>query len=129
MSRQTKYSDIEFQMKRDVGGEIIIVHGEDAIGQSIKNILSTYPGERIMNPEFGSRMRDFLFEPMNIITVERMELEIRRALTQWEDRVNIIQIKVKDDLDNNYYDITVMYKIKTTGHTAFFSGKVRPASD
>ena len=34
---------------------------EDDIAESLRIILMTYPGERTMQPEFGSRLRDFCF--------------------------------------------------------------------
>lgn len=127
MTFENKYSDLHLTLKQDSSG-VILVYGSDALTQSIKTILSTYPGERIMQPDFGSRLRDFLFEPMTFITIERMEIEIRRAIEQWEDRIIINKLNIDSNPDGNYYDITISYRIRTTGQLALFNGRVKPTN-
>ena len=41
---------------------LIDVYAEE-IKQNFKNLLLTSPGERMMNPDFGVGLRNFLFEP------------------------------------------------------------------
>lgn len=65
------------------------------IKESIYQILLTYPGERVMEPEFGCRLRDFIFENMGDATINTMiKFEIERAITRWEPRVQINEIVI-----------------------------------
>ena len=51
-------------------------------------VLATAPGERVMRPEFGCRIWDLLFEPINANTLGLMAQAVREALAQWEPRVD-----------------------------------------
>ena len=61
--------------------------GTQCLHDSIFTILSTFPGERVMRPTFGSYLRAFLFEPMTRALGFRMRSEVFRAIAAWEQRV------------------------------------------
>ena len=61
-------------------------------GESIARILLTSPGERVSNPAFGSRLKDYLFE-LDHVMQEEVDSEIRKSIARWEPRVNLIKIK------------------------------------
>jgi phage baseplate assembly protein W len=77
-------------------GENFLVFKSDKnlIRENIIRILLTSPGERVMS-NFGSRLKDFLFEPENILAQE-VEGEIRKAISLWEPRVEIINIFISE---------------------------------
>lgn len=87
----------------------------ELIDKSIERILHTTPGERVMLPEFGSRLRSLVFEP-NDITLEN---EIRRAviepISRWEPRVEVSYIDVQRAPDLHEVHITLQYKLKKSG--------------
>ena len=58
------------------------------IDESLRILLMTYPGERVMQPEFGCRLRDFCFEDLTLRTETLMQDEIRRAILLNEPRVD-----------------------------------------
>ena len=76
-------------------------HGERDIGESIRIILSTQPGERVMRPTFGCRAHELLFEPRDVATETLLRQYVVEALTMWEPRIEILAVKVftEDDLD------------------------------
>lgn len=94
----------------------------ERIKESIYQILLTYPGERVMEPEFGCRLRDFIFENVMDATVKTMiRFEIERAITRWEPRIQINNIAISfiDDNDNgtklviDLFAIVIKYQLET----------------
>jgi len=121
----TIYSDLDYNLTITVKGVVKKKLNNDSIIQSIKTILSTYPGERIMNPHFGSRLKAILFEPLDDITSELIETEVNAAVTRWDDRLFVTDVSVTPDYDNNIYDIHVSYVIAATGIHEEFQASVR----
>ena len=64
-------SNYDFQMTKTVVEQSV---------HNLRNLLLTYPGERVAQPTFGSRLRELLFEPINEDLEVRVEEEIRRAI-------------------------------------------------
>jgi len=75
-------------------GGIALVRREVELEQAMRLILSTYPGERPMRPEFGSRIRDFVFRPVNVATIAELSNAVREALVRWEPRVDVEAVLV-----------------------------------
>jgi len=46
------------------------------IKQSVKNLITTVPGERFFNPKIGSRITGLLFEPLDFINANLVKSEI-----------------------------------------------------
>src|SRR4030065_791662 len=111
MAKKHTYSDLNYKFDKDASGNIKIVTENDSISQSIRTILSTRPGERIMLPEFGSSLYRFIFEPMDEFTTQSMQYEVDAAVRQWEDRVYVSNVSVEPNYDENYYIISVQYII------------------
>ncbi|MGH3861586.1 GPW/gp25 family protein [Actinokineospora sp.] len=96
-------------------GGIALVRREVELEQAMRLILATYPGERPMRPEFGSRIRDFVFRPANMETIAELSHEVRQALLRWEPRVDVEKVDVTPDphAQGTLY-IDIRYKIKDT---------------
>ena len=86
---------------------------EDAVFQAINNILSTRKGERLFLPEFGSNIKDLLFEPIDEETAFLIKSEILRAIEEWDLRVDIEYAKseVIPYPDENKYEIKIVFSI------------------
>lgn len=67
---------------------------EEDIREAIRIILGTSPGERVMRPEFGAGLDQFLFEPVNPTIVGRVERQVREALVTWEPRIDVEEVVV-----------------------------------
>jgi phage baseplate assembly protein W len=71
------------------------------IEQSIRLILETYPGERIMQPEFGCYLRKLVFEKMDNSLLLRIQDTIGKALLHFEPRIRFkdVELVSKDELE------------------------------
>ena len=80
---------------------------------NLKNLLLTRRGERPMQPEFGSRLYSFLFEPIEEDQMrDKIEEEILNTTSQWLPYVNIVDININfNDRDNNRITITISFNI------------------
>src|SRR5829696_1004917 len=97
----------------DTRGGVALVRGETELVQAMRLILSTYPGERPMRPDFGSRLRDFVFRSPDSGMVAELCHEVRSALLRWEPRVDIQSVDVNPDPDDKslvYIDLAYTAK-------------------
>lgn len=73
------------------------IDGIEHLRQSILDILSTYPGERIMRPEYGSRIRDLIDRPVNAQWLADLYFEVAYAIARWEPRVKVQRVAATMD--------------------------------
>jgi len=121
-----KYSDdwaFDLDIQLQKSGEI---KNEDVINQSIEMILSTLPGERLFNPTFGSDFQLRIFDTMDSDFLEVLLDDTVNAIKKWEDRIFIIESKIKltIDPDNNSAFISIPYIIKERQLKAAFQRKI-----
>lgn len=97
---------------------------EDDVEQAIQIILLTSRGDRVMLPEFGAGLRDFVFEPNSEATRARMEESVRKALVDWEPRIDIERVEVTPSDDGpSVVLIHVDYVVRATNN---FYNRVYP---
>jgi phage baseplate assembly protein W len=75
-------------------GGLEYAEGADKVLQSIRVILDTEPGERIMRPTFGCGLRRYLMKPNTVATRALMEQDITRSLQAWEQRIDVKKVQV-----------------------------------
>lgn len=74
--------------------KIAISEYEQDIKESIRIILSTSQGERVMRPDFGCGLHDLVFAPLNSGTITQVKNTVWEALTRWEPRIELINVEV-----------------------------------
>ena len=72
----------------------------DQVRHNLKNLLLTNIGERVYQPEFGSRLRQICFEQLDDSLPTRVEDEVRRAVSFWLPYVNIESVETLSEEDN-----------------------------
>lgn len=91
---------------------------EESIRQSIRIILSTAKGERVMRPEFGCGIYDFVFDMATASTAGRVSQAIRESLLKFEPRIDVLNIKVvpmtRDEGEMLY--ISIDYEVRATNN-------------
>lgn len=94
-----------------IDGSFTTVSDKYAIIQSVSNILKTNMTERPYKPDFGSGLLSVLGEPVSVINASIIVEQIKRILTIYEPRVEIIDITYKIDADHQSYQLTLVYNI------------------
>lgn len=104
---------VGFPFRLNKNGEVFSSSFEDSIEESIKIILSTKPGERVMRPEFGCRIHELMFAPNTTDTHNLAIYFVTEALKRWENRILIKEVTVHKTSDTAI-DINVNYQIRDT---------------
>ena len=106
------FKDLSMSFKfNPLSGDLIALKNETAIARAVRNIVSTTPGEKLFDPEFGSTVSEILFENLNDITAVSIRDEIRSSLRNYEPRVELIDVFVDPNFDENQFDVKMTYKI------------------
>jgi phage baseplate assembly protein W len=117
-----EYKDISLSMGLNpVTNDIITLTGAAAVVRSIKTLMQTYAGEVPFFPDFASRLRELLFEPIDSITTSLIETELQTILDAYEPRATIQTITVTPDPDNNQYLVLLEIQIVNTAEDVTFS--------
>ena len=106
------FKDLSMSFKfNPLSGDLITLKNENAIARAVRNIVSTTPGEKFFNPEFGSSISEILFENVDDITAISIQDEIKNCLGNYEPRVELIDVFVDPNFDENQFDVTITYRI------------------
>jgi uncharacterized protein len=96
-------------------GGIQLSKYESNIEESVRVIIGTALGERVMRPEFGCRIHDFVFAPNNTSTQTLVAHHVEEALAKWEFRIRNIQVEARQDPDSpERILVDVRYEIRAT---------------
>ena len=90
----------EFHRYADTLGVKMVAEEED-IGESLRILLATRPGERIMQPDFGCRLHAMVFETVEESTITELKDIIERAVLFFEPRITLegIEIDTEDAVE------------------------------
>jgi phage baseplate assembly protein W len=106
---------ISFPMRVDQSGALALTSGGADIDGSLRMVLTTAPGERLMRPQFGCRIWDLLFEPINANTIGLMAESVKDAVSQWEPRIELEDVQIEPDpKDHSRVMINLKYKVRAT---------------
>lgn len=114
MAEQIFYRDLPLNPTVTSQGDISDVTNRDSIKQALKMLLNTGRGSRIFLPEYGCRVRGFLFEPFDTHTAQRLGTEITEAIKNYEPRVEILSVNVEMEMAAASYNVDVLYRIVNT---------------
>ena len=88
----------------------------NTVANSLNNIFSWTPGERVLDPEFGTNLRKVLFEGITEQNSELIRAEVRNAISKYEPRIqiqDIYDISTTDDTENNTVQMRIVYSVPT----------------
>jgi phage baseplate assembly protein W len=109
---QKIYSDIDLTFTRNpVTGDVSFSYDDQAVIRSVRNLLLTNFYERPMQPNLGSNMSAYLFEPTTAITAAALESEITDVINNYEPRAQVKDIKVVALEDQNAFYIELTFFI------------------
>ena len=104
-----------FPVQPGPDGDVALAAYEESVRQSVWTILGTSRGERAMRPDFGCGLADLVFSVGGAQTASAVETEVRRALTAWEPRLDLLDVRTGADgvLDNTLL-IEIEYRVRAT---------------
>ena len=83
----------------------------EAIKNSLINLITTFPGQKILNPEFGMNFGDLLFLPVSKARGTTIGETITNSIIGFEPRININLVEVIADIENQEYEINLEINI------------------
>ena len=110
ISRAFKDISLSFE-PHPVTKDLPVLKNESAIRRSVRNIVETIPTERFFNSSFGSDVRSSLFEFVDFGTASVIQNQIETAITNFEPRVDNINVKVEPNSDYNTFSVVVIFDI------------------
>ena len=107
-----KFKDISMSFETNpLNDDLVSLSDTSAIARSIRNIVFTSPGEKFFQPDFGSRISEYLFENVDTVSALAIEDEIRSSIINFEPRVNLLDTTVVPNPDDNEMNVTIEYEI------------------
>lgn len=94
---------------------IVAAADEDDIGQSIRIILGTAKGERVMRPDFGCGIHNLVHGAIDMAMIAQIRRDVTEALRLYEARIDVISVRVEPaNLANGRLDVDIEYRVRQT---------------
>ena len=113
--RREIYSDIlktPYSNRNPVSDDLTKKVNEEAVKESIKNLILTNRGERLMQPDVGSDLRKLLFENYTPATNKIVETLIKNTIKNYEPRAEIIGVSIVGEPDRNSVMVNIVFATK-----------------
>lgn len=108
------YSDFNIRLILNSNNDITKITDNDSIANSIKNIVNTKKGERLFNPDFGTNLRYYLFDPITVLTAEEIKSDLIINIRRYEPRISDISVEVFPMPESDEYLINIIYREQLT---------------
>jgi len=128
------YADLhlDFEKKYSVSNELFLEpqindvrldYDIDAVKNSLYNLFTTSPGDKILSPEYGLNLRRFLFDNASVQAAKDIRDEIYTQIGTYETRVKLKSVNITVLTDVNEYDISIVFDVPTLNivDVSFFS--------
>ena len=110
ISRSFKDISLSFS-PHPVTKDLPILKNENAIVRSVRNLVQTIPTERFFNSNIGSTVQDSLFGFVDYGTASLIEDQILSVVTNFEPRVENLEVEVEPQTDNNTFGVIVRFDV------------------
>jgi uncharacterized protein len=88
--------------------------GAAKVEESIRIILGTGYGERVMRPRFGCNLKSLVFAPNTDATANLARFYVTEGLTRWEPRIEVVEVSVRNDNLSSALRIHITYRLRAT---------------
>lgn len=95
-----------------VSADITLLKDEDAVKESIKNLILTDRGERLMQPTIGGNVRAMLFENITPSVLTLIEDQVRTTINLYEPRAELVDVIVTSNIDDNVVRIQIVFYVR-----------------
>lgn len=115
-TRNTRqYSDFNLLFSsHPVTGDVTRKNDEEAVKQSLRNLISTRHYERPFHPEIGCQIHGLLFENFNPVSVQVMKKTIYDTINKFEPRVTVLDVVIRENADNNDIACDIIFRLNNS---------------
>ena len=99
-------------------GATIMSSGEEDIRESLHILLSTTLGERVMRPDYGCNLRDYVFDPVNTSMQAYIRKLVEDAIVYFEPRITLTKLTVDFNQDEGMLLIQIEFVVDATNSRA-----------
>jgi len=127
---QHVYTDLHLDliMGKNVGNglnpvnsnDIVADYDSNAIRNSLYNIFTTRKGQKLLDPNFGGNLDQYLFESINNVKAKILGDSIVQAINAYEPRISVESVQVMPLPDQNQYHVIFVYSVLNIGKTDTF---------
>ena len=118
LPKSVVYKDFDIIFDRHpVTRKLNTLTNNDAVKRSLKNIILTNKFERAYSPNFGSDIKSRLFEQFDTNIADDIANDIEFAVSNYEPRVQLIDVLVKEAIEENGIEITIKFRAKNQVET------------
>ena len=108
----TLYQDFKKNLEKSpVSSDLTVLKDEDAVKESIKNLILTDRGERLMQPDLGGNISGMLFENITPATLVLIQNNIRTTIELYEPRAELIDVIASSNIDDNVVKVEIAFYI------------------
>jgi phage baseplate assembly protein W len=122
MARADKITQLAFQKEsfsdfldnfdiHPVNGAVGRIINENAVRQSIKNIIMTNLGERLFQSRIGSDIYRSLFEPLDQVTANIIVQAVKSSIKYNEPRAKVLEVGVFKTSDENAVMVKIVFSL------------------
>lgn len=106
------YSDFDLNFSpHPVTGDLAMKYDVQSVKQSLKTLLLTEYYERPFQPKLGSPVHALLFENLDPITANALQIQIELLIQNYEPRVSIENISVTPQYDQNGFKVDIFFYV------------------
>lgn len=98
-------------LRNPITKDLTVLKDQQAVKQAMKNLVLTSPGEKLFQPDVGSKVFQLLFEPLDPFTVDTLRDEITDTLRNYEPRIEVISVEISAEDDYHQLRVDVEYRI------------------
>lgn len=108
----TLYQDFKKNLEKSpVSSDLTVWKDEDAVKESIKNLILTDRGERLMQPNLGGNINAMLFENITPATLLVIQNSVRTTIELYEPRAQVIDVTATSNIDDNTVRVNIAFYI------------------
>ena len=109
------FRDISMTFKSSpINNDILTLKNSAAIARAVRNLISTYPGERFFAPDLGTDVQRVTFEQFDLVTANEIKSQIELTLELYEPRVKVRKLDVNLKPDNNSLAVRLEFQVINT---------------
>jgi len=105
----------KFPIVPDGLGQLGYNREDENVEQSLRILLLTIQGERVMRPDFGTAVQRYLFAPGSTQYLRLLETAITDAVRDWEPRVDLVEVSAEmspEDASDTTAIVSISYRVR-----------------